>query len=273
MDNITLDKLHKILLILADEIDRICKIYNIKYTLIGGSMLGAVRHKGFIPWDDDMDIAMKRSEYNRFLIACEKELGSDYQMLTNDNNPEYIYGFSKLLLKGTSLVEDGLEDVKYPQAIFVDIFCFDNIPDDLKHRKRQRNKNYFLKKVLRQTQGIKDSPEWNLSTKIIFKFLSLISHLKSRESWIKELNDNMILYNQETTKFVSNMAGFWGYDKETIPAYSLDSISYIQFEDREYMICDNYDEILKSYYGDYMKLPPVEKRRTHGFKELDFGKY
>ena len=273
MNDNELNKLHDMLLVITDEIDRICRKNNITYTLVGGSMLGAARHKGFIPWDDDIDIAMKRSEFDRFLIACEEDLGESFELLTNENNKDYVYGFSKLLLKGTCLVEKGLENVRYPQKIFVDLFCYDNIPDSYIKRKKQKYLNIFLKKVLRQKQGLADNPEWSMITKTIYKGLGVISRLRSTSSWVAALNRNMIKYNNQKTRDVCNIAGYYKYEIETIPASSLNHTSYIPFEDRSYQVCDNYREILRTYYGDYMKLPPVEQRRTHGFSKLDFGKF
>lgn len=105
MNEKDLKKLHELLVMLSEEVKRICNDNGIKYSLTGGSMIGAVRHKGFIPWDDDMDIAMLREDYDKFLKACETQLGPAFEIQTMDNDPNYFIGFAKIILKDTYLVQ------------------------------------------------------------------------------------------------------------------------------------------------------------------------
>lgn len=264
--------LHKALLILADEVDRICAECDIKYSLIGGSMLGAIRHKGFIPWDDDLDIGMLRTDYDKFLQACSTKLGDRFVLQTNENDPNYVYGFSKILLKNTSLIQFGHEKTKHKKGIYVDIFPYDNIPDNNALRSLQRNKNYILIKLL--DRKFKEAVYTNSKIKkIIIAVLEIVASLFSTKKLIIMLNNNMGKYSDMETKCISAMSGFYGYDGETIPLSLFENVIKVPFEDREYCIVKEYDDFLTRYYGDYMKLPPVEKRRTHGFHELDFGPY
>ena len=114
------------------EVDRICRKNNIRYSLDGGTLLGAIRHDGFIPWDDDADVVMLRTEYNKFYTACKQELDTErffLQEYRTDN--KYRWGYSKLRRNGTVFLREGQEHVKCNQSVFIDIFIYDNVPDCL----------------------------------------------------------------------------------------------------------------------------------------------
>ncbi len=116
---------------LLDELDRISKKYNIKYQLFAGTLLGAVRHNGYIPWDDDIDVAMLREDYERFISVCEKELGADYFLQTPDleGSP---YPFSKLRKNNTLFVEGNVEHIDIHHGVFIDVFPMDNVFDRIR---------------------------------------------------------------------------------------------------------------------------------------------
>lgn len=112
------------------EVDRICRKYHISYSVEGGTLLGAVRHGGFIPWDDDVDIAMVRSEYRKFCKVCKKELDQEkYFFQNHDTDPEYRWGYAKVLKNGTSFVRYGQEHMKMRRGVYVEIFLMDGIPE------------------------------------------------------------------------------------------------------------------------------------------------
>lgn len=111
-------------------IDGICRKHNIKYSLYGGTILGAVRHEGFIPWDDDIDICMERSEYNRFLSIWNEENHEGYLLQSKDNEPRYMQTFCKVRKDHTTFLQDEIEKNRYHTGIFVDIFPVDRISDN-----------------------------------------------------------------------------------------------------------------------------------------------
>ena len=271
MEDKELHQLHQALLLITDEVDRLCRRNHIRYSLIGGSMLGAVRHKGFIPWDDDMDIGMLRSEYERFLEVCRTQLGESFDLQTNATDEHYVYGFAKILLKDTYLVQYGHEKTKHRKGIFVDIFPFDPIPDDSRQRTRQKRKNYLLIKMLDRKFTRKSVRGLSFKKQAVFKTLDFMNLFVSQRTLVRKLNDNMQKY--QSGAYVSNMSGYYGYDKETVPKKFMEEQIEVPFEDRRYWISKEYDSFLTLYYGDYMVLPPVEQRRTHGFQQLDFGSY
>lgn len=128
-------RLQGVILIIAREIDRICRDNNIKYFMDGGTQLGAVRHNGFIPWDDDFDIGMRRSEFERFVDVCRISLDSKQFYLETVEDEGYGFSFAKIHLNNTEIVEDFSKNAKAHHGIFVDIFPYDNIPDASLNRK------------------------------------------------------------------------------------------------------------------------------------------
>ena len=126
-----LRKMQQIEVEMADELDRVCRKHNIRYSLDGGSMLGAVRHKGFIPWDDDMDFCMLREDYEK-LKAVSNELNPDICFFQDhDTDPNYRWGYAKLRRTGTTFVRLGQEHMKYKTGIAIDIFPLDDVPKSL----------------------------------------------------------------------------------------------------------------------------------------------
>lgn len=268
-----LKKLHELLLMLAMEVNRIAEKNHLKYTLLGGTLLGAVRHKGFIPWDDDLDLGMVRSEYDKFIEACKTDLDDRFELVTTDTDCNYVYGFAKIIIKGTYLVQKGHEQSCNQKGIFIDIFPFDAIPDSNFKRKKQKFKNYLYIKMLRQKNKIADEEHWGIKEKLIFRCIDFICLFQSKKTLVKKLHKNMKRYNNTECRYMSNMSGFYGYTHETLPKNYFDEYVDIIFENVSFKAVKNYIKVLEHYYGDYMKLPPEDQRRTHEFQQLDFGSY
>lgn len=266
------DKLHKCLLLIADEIKRICDKNSIKYFLIGGSLLGAVRHKGFIPWDDDLDIGMMRTDYQRFVEVCKSDLGDQFILCTLQTEKNYAYGFAKIRLKGTALIETST-----PQnteiGIFVDVFPIDKMPKSKVSQKVQfLSSKIFARALFKKYEYKVDESRHNYFVRFLYGIMSYLP----KSFLIKMIERCNTRYNKaKSFECYINLHSSYKYGKEIFPINSLDS-GFVgkQFEGRIYTIPKNAETILTSLYGDFMKLPPKEKQVfRHSLGEIKFGPY
>jgi len=272
--NEQLDLIHKLELKIAVEIKRICELHGIKYFLTAGTLLGAVRHGGFIPWDDDMDIGMLREDYDKFVDACSKDLGSEFFLQTWDTDPNYPFSFGKVRLKGTHFVEGFSENSNLLEnGLFVDIFPFDNVPDDAKSKEKQAKKYYFCKRMLWIKKGMgTNMKEESLKQKLkylAFRFISCFFRYDVIKSYYKEIQQK---YNNTITKQVVT-DGSYDYKKESIRREWVDNLELVEFETEQFYSYKDRIEYLTYFYGDYMKLPPESKRNRHQLRDIDFGEY
>ena len=147
------------------EIDRIARKNGLHYTLCGGSLLGTIRHKGFIPWDDDIDVSMVREDYDKFFEACKRDLNHEkYFAQTMDTDPTYQIAFGRILLKNTVFQRAGQEHVKVNNGFFVEIFPRDGLSDNVFIEKLQFILSFFMRKMLYARMGVR------VNKKSIYKF-------------------------------------------------------------------------------------------------------
>ena len=258
LDEITLRKLQMIELEMLIEVDRICKKHNIKYKIIGGTLLGAVRHGGFVPWDDDADVAMLRPEYEKFCRLCRDELDSEKFYFQNMENTEgYRWGYAKLRRKGTVFLREHQEGMQYEQGVFLDIFPIDGTPDNLMLRRIHELKCFCVRKVLWSVVG--KNVAKNFWERAIYKVLSKIPE-KIAKHWYRGL----ILKNKgDATEVVITLTypapkKLHGYYRrwfaETNP---------ILFEGYTFEGVKDYKGWLTYEFGNYMQIPPQDKRKAH----------
>ena len=240
------------------EIDRICRKNHIEYSLDGGSLLGAVRHGGFIPWDDDVDVCMSRREYLKFRKACKRDLNKDkffFQDHTTD--PNYPWGYGKMRLLGTELTRPGQEHLHCVTGVFSDIFVMDNVPDGYIARRVHYALCFVIRKLLYSQLGM-------VAEKSMIKrmFYSFCYHHIPREKVFRFRNMVAGICNRRETELVSQMT--FPYPKRCkfgTPAKCFRAFRDIEFEGHVLRCFEDYDALLSTQYGDYMKLPPVEDRR------------
>lgn len=269
-----MERLHKLELQIALEIRRICEKHNIPYFLTAGTLLGAVRHGGFIPWDDDMDLGMLRENYERFLEVCPEELGEEYMLQTWDTDPNYPFSFAKIRLKGTHIVE-GFSEYTDPEknGLFVDIFPFDSVPDDPAQRKKQACAYFFCKRLLWIKKGMGvNMKKGSIKQKLKYYGFRVIAGMLSYDGILKHYKKIQTRYNHlKTEKVVTD--GSYTYEKESLFRYWVTDLAQVSFEGDSFTSFREKEAYLAYFYGDYMKLPPVEKRNRHQTLDIDFGSY
>lgn len=268
MINLAPEILRKIQLIQLDmlrEVDRICIKNNIKYNIIGGTMLGAVRHSGYIPWDDDADIGFLRSEYEKFKKACMKDLDhSKYYFQDSQNTKGYRWGYGKLRRKNTLFLREHQAHMPYKQGIFIDIFPFDNVSNIYACRVFQDKVCYILRKILWSEVGKEASNSY--TKKSIYKFINKIP-LSFVLGCYGKLEKILNLHKTEWIRVLmfptpNSHLGFrrkWFEEHITI-----------EFEHHMFSVAKDYDEYLKFEFGDYMKLPSEEKRKVHPVSAIKY---
>ncbi len=268
-----LPKLHNCQLIIAREIKRICDKHNIRYFIIAGTLLGAVRHGGFIPWDDDMDVGMLREDYEMFLKVAKTELGEDFFLQTPETDKNYGLPFAKILLNGTVLVE-ATAGSNAKKGIFVDVFPFDVAPENEADRENHNKKTYLYKRLLLAKLNYNVCAKNDYVKRAIYFVLKIMSAFYSHDKLVKKLESEITRYNNSKTEDIVNIGGAYGYKKETIKADWVRDTVEIPFEDMTISAPVDYIKYLETFYGDYMTPPPEDKRyNRHSVTELDFGKY
>jgi len=261
---LTAEELRKLQLVQIEmliELDRICRKNNIKYSLDGGTLLGAVRHNGFIPWDDDIDIIMLREEYEKFFKICKTELNTDKFFLQDFRTDKfYCNGFSRIRRLGSTFSRLGHEHMKYQQGIFIDIFVLDNVPEGKISREFHKAFCFILRKMLWAKSAKKIHP--NILMRWWYWLLSLIP----RDFSFYLLNKIAKKYNKKETKLVSHYTHPYPSKdrcKYGVPRVFLNEFIELTFEGKKFMAVKEYDKYLTMLYNDYMTLPPEDKRKGH----------
>lgn len=271
MDN-NLEKIHRLELMIALDLKRICEKHDIKYFILAGTLLGSVRHKGFIPWDDDMDIGMLREDYNKFLDVCKKELDEKYFLQTWDTDSEYPFSYAKIRLKNTHFIEAFSEKSKMHNGIFIDIFPFDAVPDNAFAQKIQGIKYFVCKRLLWIKKGLGENIKANKKKYLKYNLFLFVSRFFKYESIKNYFYKTQLKYNHFTTeKIVTD--GSNRYKKESIKRNWADNLVLTAFEGEEFYSFRDKEEYLTYFYGDYNKLPPENERNTHMLLNIDFGPY
>ena len=248
-------ELRKIQIGILDEVHCFCESYGLRYFLSSGTLIGAVRHKGYIPWDDDIDIYMPRKDYEQFLQLFHDETGR-YKAINPQQEPHYYYTFAKVVDLRTRMVET--ETVGYEIGVYMDIFPIDYVTDDLEKRERI----FRRKKLLYKIRRCKISDVNPLRSQLaywVYKCWPMT--VRQVEQRIRNL-----IVSDVPTRTVCNMTEAGPSIKGCFPAADIASSVEIDFEGKKYKTMVGYKDYLERTYGDYMTLPPVEQRVTHKFE-------
>lgn len=251
----------QLLLNLLQRFDHICRNYQLRYFVYGGTALGAIRHKGIIPWDDDIDIGMPRSDYERLLMIAERWDEKEVEVKSIYNDHSYCYPFAKLYDTHTTLVEQ--ERCLYVGGIFLDIFPLDGVPEDEEKRKSLLSR---YAKARRICIALTIDNKWgeckSIKERLYWIKCRLFGLIFNREKWLRRCDEIAKTYKYEECITVQNFHGIAGY-REIIPKACLGEGCILPFDGLQVIGPAMPDKYLTYIYGDYMTPPPIEKRKPH----------
>ena len=246
------------------EFDRLCNKYNIPYYAIGGTCIGAIRHNGFIPWDDDMDVAIPIEEFDRFISIAKEELPPYYKVFSSSEVQHYRYLFIKIIDTRTTFIEKlEYEYEDSYKGIFLDIMPISGIPENLLYNWLFRLKQsyyYVMNNTVRYP--LEYVLRGNNVNKAIWKYAYFISKVSAKkpfyyytDKWMKMLRDNPFNKSKLSGYVWNNRLGRLVFNTEVFghPVR-------IPFEDTTILCPENSDSYLSAQFGDYMKLPPVDQQ-------------
>ncbi len=263
LDEKTLRKLQLIELELLLEVDRICTKCGIRYNIIAGTMLGAVRHGGFIPWDDDADVALLRPEYERFREACRTELDPErFCFQDHTTTPGYRWGYGKLRRRATLFLREHQEHMPYEQGVFIDIFPLDAVPDSRIGRTLVNAECFCIRKLLWARAG--KAADTKRIKRRIYALLDRVPErlvLKMLDGTIKQADRResawvRILMFPTPNREFGYLRRWYAGQKE------------IRFEGFPFPGVTDADGYLRFKFGDYWTLPPENQRKTHPVSAL-----
>ena len=246
--------------------DGLCKQHGLRYFVAYGTAIGAIRHKGIIPWDDDIDVVMPRPDYERLVKICETTQFDNYELLTPYNTPGYYMPFAKMCNKNTTLVES--EEFHCVLGMYIDIFVYDGMSDDpatqqtmLRRYVKYWNRftvvssHYSRKKIFSKLKRgeVKD---------LIHYWLLSLNRPFFRKRFLKILHDTVHAFNYDDCDTIVKYPPGYG-DREVIPKKMIAGSIEVPFETITVTIQARYDELLRRYFGDYMQYPPLEQQHSN----------
>lgn len=261
--NISIKDVQKVELEILDELDRICKLRKIPYQLACGTLLGAVRHKGFIPWDDDIDVFMKRNDYERFLKEGSLELCDKYSLQSFVTDPDSVVHFVKLRKKGTVYAESGDSSSVVNKGIWIDIFPLDNVKPGTIAGWYQRFQVAIYYAII--TSSVKSRIEYCqfIPKKLLRGIFANLLKIVPKKVFDKKLQTVLNRYNTCETGYLAFMANGLALGMQYLyvtPSDGYYDMTELEFCGKMFPVPRDYDAVLKRIYGNYMKLPSEEKR-------------
>lgn len=255
---ISFDEMKTVLLDIMSDLDKFCRDNNLRYSLAYGTLIGAVRHKGFIPWDDDIDILMPRADYQALL---EKYNHPYYVIQCQEKDYRYPLNYAKLCDTRTTTVDQFGNE--FPIA--VDIFILDGLSDSLdiaKRRVKSLKRKFRIWSSQIFTRHLRFNKPYGLKKNLLILASRLAHPFISERRLVKRILDFKQYYSVDDSKYCATLTGVCTmYESEKMLKYK-----EAPFEDKQYMIFEDYDHHLRIMFGDYMALPPERERYNHGSK-------
>lgn len=264
-EEISIKEIHEHILIILQKLMEICDQNEIKYFLAYGSLLGAIRHKGFIPWDDDCDIIMLRPDYDRFVAYCNEhqEEIKPFRLMNFQNTPGYPFGISRLCDMRYRMERE--ESDSAGMGLFVDIYPYDGMGNGKlwEHFHIGFFRTYYTRMTNYANLNTYSSSQ-NKAANLVRRPLFYIAKKRGAAYYLKKLEKLARKFPYDKSKYVG--AIIWGIGDAHFDKALFDERVEVQFENLRIQAPKQYDEVLRLNYGDYMQLPPEEKRQqTHGY--------
>ena len=258
------------------ELDRVCRELDIPYVVYGGTAIGAVRHQGFIPWDDDVDVCLARRDYERFLREAPAVLGAEFSIENARTRDHYPNMFTKLALRGTQFIPEFCKDCTYRMPVAIDLMPFDNVPDDPAAYRRQSRETWVWGRLIYLRASGRPFLTLTGWKRTLALTASLTAHwgmrlLRVSPRWLQARWEKAARrYEHDQTELMADYCDqnplAWAVRHDDLfPAVD------VPFEDITVKLPREYDAILTQGYGDYMQLPPVEQRKNHQPHHIDLG--
>ena len=274
-DPLVLKKLQQVQTQMLKDVLDVCEKYGLSCFLIYGTAIGAVRHKGFIPWDDDIDVGMLREDYDKFLEVFDKELKEDYEVLTPETDSRYACTVTHVQRKNTVFITEMTKNLKCNCRIFMDIFPFDNVPDSTKEQNRLLKKSTLYGKLLFLSGSGSPHIPYNgilyhvmhLGCMLIHGVLKLF-HVTPIFLY-RRFKNVSTSFNNVDCEYVTSYE-YTGCIKDKIRKSDILPLKKVPFENIYAYIPANNDDFLKKVYGDYKQIPPIEERVNHAPLVIQF---
>lgn len=263
MKELNVEQLKQVELDILRQVHKVCAENGIRYSLCGGTLLGAVRHGGYIPWDDDIDILMPRPDYEKFILYC-KNNDTPFNLICNQTQPKYGYLFAKACSRETVIEEIYTNRKGAEYGVYIDIFPIDGLGESYAEAKKVYDKTEFRRELLVAANWKKyfrsKTHAWYYEpARFAFYLLSrFVSYTKSVNSIEKDCKS----HGFENSSLAGCVCGAYRL-KEIMDKSVFAELTTMTFEGEEFFVMKNYDSYLKALFGDYMQLPPEEKRVTH----------
>ena len=248
----------------------ICREHSLTYFCCGGTAIGAVRHHAMIPWDDDIDVFMPRPDYDRFVELASRQLPDGLELVTPYSKQDYPLYFVKLCDSHTTLQEE--EEVPCVVGLYIDIFPIDGAPDDIEQARAMERRFTKTKHKLEAVSShvsfadylllLTQPKEWG---RFVRKTVAFFCRHAYRQRLLRQMELICRQYDYDDSTLVAVYCGSYG-PKEVFPKAWLAGQVMFPYEDMEVALPSGYDNYLRQYYGDYMQLPPKEKRVSHHLK-------
>ena len=247
---------------ILNEVDNFCKQHGLTYYIFAGTLIGAVRHKGYIPWDDDVDICMKREDYNLFFQQFNAENQSRYRAISIETESEYYLASGKVIDTHTLMKENTASSYKI--GVYIDVFPMDYIPSDIKHYKKTNMSIGFYRYLL-SLKNAATKKKRVLWKKIVIALGQFLLKPISRTYILDKIStlSQQYLTDHDDNFNLADISVYTYGKRELFPLSDFASTVELDFEDLKLSAPVGYDHVLSSMYGDYMKLPPKEKQISH----------